>query len=177
MKKLLLPLVAAFMLQGGAAYADNTVHLHEDFASGATFDGDLTFSSSYDTLLDVSGILAGGSYGTSAINWAWWVGTGQPATAIDWDGNPATFEDWMMEGSPSSWSHFIGISWFYPVGGQLTLNLTPDTLVYHAGVDNSDPAVRYSVGSVGAVPEPQTYALMLAGIGALAFVARRRKPD
>jgi hypothetical protein len=25
------------------------------------------------------------------------------------------------------------------------------------------------------VPEPETYALMLAGIGAVAFVARRRK--
>ncbi|TAL23576.1 MAG: PEP-CTERM sorting domain-containing protein [Aquabacterium sp.] len=29
--------------------------------------------------------------------------------------------------------------------------------------------------SVSAVPEPQTYALMLAGIGALGFVARQRK--
>ena len=29
--------------------------------------------------------------------------------------------------------------------------------------------------SVGAIPEPETYALMLAGLGALGFVARRRK--
>jgi len=34
----------------------------------------------------------------------------------------------------------------------------------------------YNVVSVTAVPEPQTYALMLAGLGAMAFVARRRRP-
>lgn len=30
-------------------------------------------------------------------------------------------------------------------------------------------------GFVGAVPEPETYAMLLAGLGAVAFVARRRK--
>lgn len=32
-----------------------------------------------------------------------------------------------------------------------------------------------SLNSVAAVPEPETYALLLAGLGALGFVARRRK--
>jgi hypothetical protein len=31
------------------------------------------------------------------------------------------------------------------------------------------------LGIVGAVPEPETYVLMLAGLGALGFIARRRK--
>ena len=34
----------------------------------------------------------------------------------------------------------------------------------------------YALSSVNAVPEPETYALMLAGFGAIGFVARRRRP-
>ena len=30
-------------------------------------------------------------------------------------------------------------------------------------------------GMVPAIPEPETYALMMAGLGAMGFVARRRK--
>jgi hypothetical protein len=34
----------------------------------------------------------------------------------------------------------------------------------------------YALSSVNAVHEPETYALMIAGLGALGFVARRRRP-
>jgi hypothetical protein len=33
-----------------------------------------------------------------------------------------------------------------------------------------------AVGAVQAVPEPETYALMLAGLGVMGFIARRRRP-
>ena len=41
------------------------------------------------------------------------------------------------------------------------------------GLNYNALAVR--AGDVAAVPEPQTYALMLAGLGALGIVTRRRK--
>jgi hypothetical protein len=34
----------------------------------------------------------------------------------------------------------------------------------------------YFVTNVTAVPEPGTYAMLLAGLGALGFMAKRRKP-
>jgi hypothetical protein len=51
-----------------------------------------------------------------------------------------------------------------------TANFTPA----YCGVSdpNNRPVVRFS--QVGAIPEPETYALMLAGLGALGFAVRRR---
>lgn len=45
------------------------------------------------------------------------------------------------------------------------------TLIYNA----SSNARLYSTTMVPGVPEPETYALMLAGLGVVGFIARRRK--
>ena len=79
----------------------------------------------------------------------------------------------------------------HPNGGTLPTTFSGNNLTtmlgtlaagqYHldiSGVFGSDSrAVGYGVAlaAVPAVPEPQTYALMLAGLGAVAFMARRRR--
>jgi hypothetical protein len=44
-----------------------------------------------------------------------------------------------------------------------------------ASCGDSDNAAVGVFTAVGAIPEPETYALMLAGLGAIGFVARRRR--
>lgn len=53
---------------------------------------------------------------------------------------------------------------------------SPFTLTL-TGTKNSDRAQYSGELSVVAVPEPESYALMLAGLAVLAFVARRRRAD
>ena len=49
-------------------------------------------------------------------------------------------------------------------------------LTGHLGVDGSSYQISVmSDVSVQAIPEPETYAMLLAGLGLLGFVARRRK--
>ena len=65
-----------------------------------------------------------------------------------------------------------------PFGNDLVTSITFEALRGDCGslggacTNQSD----YNVVNVTPVPEPETYALMLAGLAAVAFVARRRRP-
>lgn len=72
------------------------------------------------------------------------------------------------EGPAPSSSFAIGTNGI--VGDQVRVQLNRQDYLSLAEVQ------VYGVNPVAAVPEPETYALLLAGLGALGFVARRRKP-
>ena len=95
-----------------------------------------------------------------AIPGATWSGSGTVTNLslpIDTGGG-----SWRVSGTPFGNTAITGLSF-------TALN---STLCQSECNNQSD----YALSSVNAVPEPETYALMLAGLGTLGFVARRRKP-
>lgn len=107
----------------------------------------------------------------------------------------AAVSSWTAPGGSFNWSSVVNSATAGAVDGNVaglvagvggTVNTTwnaGDTL-WIRFIENNDTGndhglaldnFTFSAASVGAVPEPQTYALMIAGLGLLGFAARRRK--
>lgn len=178
MKRILTKAAMALAFLAGAtsASADVQVHLTEQFESGATFDGVLTFSDGFAGLNGVAGTLSGGNYGVNPINWTWRHSFGD-VSGSDVDGNLATYEDWLMSGPVQTaniplYTPFIGISWTPSTDG--VLHLTLNSSAYYTGISTVNSSELATGYTVTAVPEPTTYGMLLAGLGLLGFVARRK---
>lgn len=83
-------------------------------------------------------------------------------------GSDLTSSDpWLSAGGSGvvSYPQSIWLTAFAPVGA----------ISVQAFVKNGDDDSNYAIGSVQVVPEPETYALLMAGLGVMGFLARRRK--
>lgn len=165
MKKTLIS-IAAGLAFAGAAQADVNANVNMTFASGGTFAGVVTFADDYSSYHAVTGTLLGGtnSY-NSAISWVWTVGT-------NWSTGTNNFSSWLMDGSyGGGYSHYIQFAYNYTNAPVLAFTSGVSLRGFDNYINYTDPMVS---GSIGAVPEPETYALMLAGLGLMGAVARRR---
>lgn len=165
-------LVAAAMALGmQCAYADDWAFTYTDAGGGIPAFGSGTFE---------TGALAGGTYALTGItgtaNGLAITGLSDYASADNLLYPTAPFVDvsgisFHTSGGPD-WNlaflsgGFNGINF----DGQVAVNsnLDPGTGLAHFEAINL---------SVAAVPEPESYAMLLAGLGLMAFLARRRKQN
>lgn len=104
--------------------------------------------------------LAGTTY---RLSFDYWTGSNVIPSSIDVFVNGVQIVDELTSGLdifPRSYSYT------FTATGATTLRFLSGDLVVANDIDNV---------SVSAIPEPETYALLLAGLGVLGFAARRRK--
>ena len=126
---------------------------------------------------DVAGVV--GSYDPLSNASAWLfsnyvAGTLSGQGANDASANKAQTAIWFLEnetgGSTNSWATdaitAVNAGWTNPSGA---------THVYVLNLTDSNGGLHQDQLYVAAIPEPETYAMLLAGLGLMGFVARRRQ--
>ena len=167
---------ACFMMMGLAlAGRADIFTLNETFQSGATFNGQVTFTPDDSQVTAVNGFLTGASYNggsPEAIDWIWDPTTNFAATGGYTPGFGGNF---LMSGTQPGFQDFITFTWNYSAAPELIVS-TPGPILSAYGGNNIDYADPLEEGTLSAAaPEPSLYApLLMGGIG-MVYAVRRRK--
>jgi hypothetical protein len=132
--------------------------------TGATGDGlaDLSLEEFWENQVSFGDMTV---LATNHSSTAGWVDNRLYTFHLDFDLTPGDIHVVVMDGATTLWDVSVHDTTF--AGGEF------------AFFNNSQQNVRYAgfvqTGGVPVVPEPETYALMLAGLGALGWATRRRR--
>jgi hypothetical protein len=189
----------ALMLFGMPAFASVVVHLHEEFGSGAVYNGDLTFADNYTKLLSANGLLSGTGYGVPlAMNFVYLADVASGPGTLFGNDVSGHLNDWLVDVDTTlapPVTHTMGIVWSV-ISSQLVFDLngsnsgfpsdtygtayvTGITVWNNGALVASDAATLVRLGSeappqTNRVPEPGSVLLLGAGIAALIRVRRRK---
>lgn len=178
MKKIAL-VVAVFSAFAGSAQAD-TFHYSYVFDSGNTITGSFDGTASGDLVTGLSNITAvldgvafiGPLFGSSMVSNSGWQSGGAVASFTG-NQNNFLFVDADYPTNTSITNYFF-IADYY--SNQSLVTTAHSWTTGAQGYDsNGWSAARWTLTNVSAVPEPETYAMLLAGLGVMGTVARRRK--
>jgi hypothetical protein len=153
LKKIAAAVALTSLFASGAALADDQTVTFESGSTVASFNKLGTTLAGGDDVLTFAGLAAGTYDFTLTLS-----GQYTTLTSITLNGVVGT----IYAGGKVLFADVVGTG------------ATPFVLTL-VGTTSKSSATYSGELSVTAVPEPETYALMLAGLGAVAFVARRRK--
>jgi hypothetical protein len=139
-------------LDTATGYLNGSGTLTYGFSIGAGYDNvllSLTFSNDFGNPLGITGVAS--DFGLFSFNGS---------------------NKYSYNGSISGGAHTVSIAYSGSNGTDYTIKGFESGGTINSGTTQS---VTSTGPAVTAVPEPETYAMMLAGLGALGFLGRRRK--
>jgi hypothetical protein len=182
MKPIVAALAAALAAGSATAAEDPSASLNRAFAeytgAGPIGNNNLNTSTFY-WMHESSGMWMGQAVESWFLIWD--PGWGSVRGSIDFDGAILGVMDQRAELIGTAGFNKAGVSYDYShsavgleFGDRNNTSFSGEVLSFSWTASNPGDHVRVFTA---AVPEPQTYALMLAGLAAMAFMSRRRRSD
>ena len=140
--------------------------------TGATGDGlaDLSLAEFWENQVSFGDMAVLATNHSATAGWA--VGT-LYNFHLDFDVAPNTLHVVVMDGTTTLWETTVVDSTFN--GGQFGFFNNSQQSVRYAGFEQTGGVPVTPGDGIPPIPEPQTYALMLAGLGVIGWAARRRR--